>query len=112
MSSHFERATNEIVPAVRAIIAKELSGKYKMKEEEIARMLNVAQAAVSKYISDKYSDRIKEIEASIDKSLISGYIEKMAQGRAEYANVCMCTICRVLNQFNCRFSAAEKAAQV
>ena len=111
MASGFERATKEIIPAVRVVIAKELSERYKMKEEEIARMLNVAQAAVSKYISDKYSDQIKEVVAKIDRNALSAYIEKMAQGRGEYANICICTVCSMLNPFNCRFSAVKKAAE-
>lgn len=102
------RASSEIMPAVRSIIAKELKYRYKMKEQEIAATLDVAQAAVSKYLNGKYSEKIKAIEAKIDRSRIDGYIAKIAQGKKAYTNVCMCTICGKENPFDCKFSKVEK----
>jgi predicted transcriptional regulator len=108
MINGYARATNEILPAVRAIIAKELKYRYEMKEQEIARYLDVAQAAVSKYINDNYSEKIKEIEAKIDKTKIEAYIAKIAQGKKEFTNICICTVCHKENFFDCKFSKIQK----
>ncbi len=78
-----------------------------MKEQEIAKYLDVAQAAVSKYLNDNYSEKIKEIEAKIDRKKIDAYIAKIAQGRKEFANICICTVCHDQNLFDCKFSKAE-----
>ncbi len=78
-----------------------------MKEAMIAYYLDVAQAAVSKYLNGKYSDRIKEVEAKIDKSSIGEYIKKIAEGKKVYTNLCVCKVCGVLNDFGCTFSKAN-----
>jgi predicted transcriptional regulator len=110
MINGYARATNEIIPAVRSMIAKELHERYQMKEQEIAKYLDVAQAAVSKYLNGEYSKKIKEIEAKIDKSAIDAYISKIVQGKKEYVNMCVCTICHKENEFGCKFSKAEITA--
>ena len=109
MISRYETAVNDILPAVRVALAKELNEQYHLKEGLIAHYLGVAQAAVSKYLNGKYSDRIKEIEAKIDKAWISDYVKKIVEGKREYANVCYCTVCNLLNKFDCPYSATEKS---
>ncbi len=106
MINGYARATNEIIPAVRAIIAKELKQRYHMKEQDIARYLDVAQAAVSKYLNCEYSKKIKELEAKIDKSTIEAYLSKLVQGKKEYANMYVCAVCKKENYFDCKFSQA------
>lgn len=112
MPSKYEIASDETVPVARSIIAKALVEKYNIKEKDIARYLGVAQAAVSKYITEKYSDNLKqkieEIEKKIEdrRELIDVYIKNIAEGREEYVNVCVCTICSVANNIACSFSHA------
>ncbi|MDE1822920.1 MAG: hypothetical protein KGI00_05405 [Candidatus Micrarchaeota archaeon] len=105
MASGYERATKEIIPAVRMLIAKELKEKYGMREVEIAERLSVAQAAVSKYLAGKYSERVKAITSKIDMKCVDKYISKIAEGKEGYANMCICTVCKHLNEFGCRFSS-------
>lgn len=103
------------MPIARSIIAKELVEKYQLKQTEVANYLGVAQAAVSKYIAGKYSDnlrvKIQEMEVKLgdNRKLIDSYIEKIAQGKKEYVNICICTICSVGNGFFCAFSHAAAA---
>ena len=47
-----EIASRTIVPTVRAMIAKELSESYKMKQRDIARLLGITQSAVSQYLGN------------------------------------------------------------
>ena len=47
-----EMATKAVVPTVRAMVAKELSETYKMKQKDIANLLGLTQSAVSQYLSN------------------------------------------------------------
>lgn len=112
MPSKYEVAADETVPIARSIIAKELIEKYSLKETEVADYLGVAQAAISKYVTEKYSEnlkgRIEEIEKKIEsnRELIDDYIQKISEGKQEYVRVCICTICNIANDFSCSFSHA------
>ncbi len=39
------------IPVLRASVVRELSGRYEMKQSEIARRLGITQASVSQYLS-------------------------------------------------------------
>jgi predicted transcriptional regulator len=106
MPTMYETATNEILPAIRSYIAKELM-KHGMSEEKIANLLGVAQAAISKYVNEKYSEKVKEIESKIDTKIIDAYITKMLGGEKVYVNACICKICQSICAFDCVFSNAE-----
>ena len=45
-----------LIPALRAILARDLAAKYKVREDEISKMLGVTQAAVSNYIRGTRGD--------------------------------------------------------
>ena len=45
-----EIESKTLIPALRAILAKTLAEKHKIREDEISKMLGVTQAAVSNYI--------------------------------------------------------------
>ena len=45
-----EIESKSLIPALRAILAKELAQKYNIREDEISQMLGVTQAAISNYI--------------------------------------------------------------
>jgi hypothetical protein len=51
-----EIESKSLIPAVRVIIAKKLSQEFFLKEEEIAKMLGVTQAAVSNYVRGTRGD--------------------------------------------------------
>ena len=84
----------------------------------MAGYLGVAQAAISKYITCKYSEnlktQIKEIEQKIqsNRALIDSYIQKISEGKQEYVSVCICTICSTANNLVCSFSHAPDAGSV
>ncbi len=106
MQTMYEVATNEIVPAIRSYIAKELNRRG-MSEEKIAQLLNVAQAAISKYINEKYSEKVKEIEKRIDGPMMDAYIKKIISGDKAYVSACICSVCQSLSSFDCAFSSAN-----
>ena len=45
-----EIEAKSLIPAIRAILAKKLIKEYKMKEEIVAKVLGVTQAAISNYV--------------------------------------------------------------
>ena len=58
MHYRYEDAVKVTIPAVRIAVAIALSKEHGMSETVIANRLGVAQAAVSKYLSGRYSARI------------------------------------------------------
>lgn len=67
-----EVATKSVVPAVRALIAKELVDKCSLSQDEAAEVLGISQSAVSKYTRNVRGytvrlDDVQEIEPIIDK---------------------------------------------
>ena len=65
------------IPAARAAVAKALDKKYAMSQQQIAKSLGVAQAAISKYLSGRYSQKIKRVERVIEKRRYEVPIAKM-----------------------------------
>lgn len=108
MPSAYEVASRENVPAIRAHIAKQLVKRYGMREVEVAHILGVAQAAVSKYISGKYSAEVKEAEAKIDTEMVGRYLPRIAEGRGEFVVACICRGCQMISPFNCAFCRANE----
>ncbi|HEU4481524.1 MAG TPA: transcriptional regulator [Nitrososphaeraceae archaeon] len=51
-----EIEAKSLIPAIRAILAKKLTIEYKMKEEFVANVLGVTQAAISNYIRGTRGD--------------------------------------------------------
>ena len=51
-----EIESKSLIPALRAILAKDLANKYNIREDEISKMLGVTQAAISNYIRGTRGD--------------------------------------------------------
>ena len=51
-----EIESKSLIPALRAIIAKKLANEYKIREDQISKMLGVTQAAISNYIRGTRGD--------------------------------------------------------
>ncbi|MGD1834995.1 MAG: transcriptional regulator [Nitrososphaeraceae archaeon] len=51
-----EIEAKSLIPAIRAILAKKLINEYKMKEEIVAKVLGVTQAAISNYVRGTRGD--------------------------------------------------------
>lgn len=114
MSSRYETSSEDIVPAIRSMMAKALVEGYRLKEAEVASYLDVTQAAISKYVhtkSKRIESKVKEIERGLggNREQIEEYIKRIAEGEKEYAGVCICTICKRSKKadFACSFSCAR-----
>jgi len=51
-----EIEAKSLIPAIRAILAKKLVNEYEMKEEVVAKVLGVTQAAISNYLRGTRGD--------------------------------------------------------
>ena len=51
-----EIESKSLIPALRAILAKDLAKKHNIREDEISQMLGVTQAAISNYIRGTRGD--------------------------------------------------------
>jgi hypothetical protein len=69
-----EIAVKAVIPAVKALIAKELVEKRGLKQDEVAQLLGISQSAVSKYARKVRGyvikiDEIKEVEPLLNRMI-------------------------------------------
>jgi predicted transcriptional regulator len=65
-----EIESKTMIPALRAILAKKLADKHKIREDEISKMLGVTQAAVSNYIRGTRGDPKLISQLSSQKQIV------------------------------------------
>jgi predicted transcriptional regulator len=75
MSLLCEVVVKQIIPAVRVRTTKKLYSAG-LTQEEIAKKLGLTQAAISKYLSGKYTQEIKKLEKDKIVNKISDEIVK------------------------------------
>ncbi len=74
-----EVAAKSVIPALRAMVARELIEDYGMKQEQVARRLGVTQAAVSKYRHEVRGEAV-DLEGAIEVHKISKDIASTIMG--------------------------------
>lgn len=107
MESSYEIATRKIVPLVRSALVNELIYKYNKTEDEVANILGITQAAISKKIKNNELRKKLEGDINIDNGIIEDYAKKIIDG-SETAQRCICKICNSVNDFGCVFSSLKK----
>jgi predicted transcriptional regulator len=90
-----EIAVKSVIPAVKALIAKQLVEKHGLKQEKVAEILGISQSAVSKYTRKVRGcaikiDGIEEIESLIEKMV--GLLENETYQRREFLKT-FCQTC-------------------
>lgn len=108
-----EIAVKSVIPAVKALIAKELVEKRGLKQDEAAEILGVSQSAVSKYTRKVRGyvikvDDIEEIKPLIDEMigiLVSGTYQRGAFLR------CFCQTCMLIRKTSRMCQFCQKADQ-
>jgi len=101
----YEEAANEIIPALRSRLANALINKYNLKEEKVAELLGVAQAAISKYKTGKYSEKIKKIESKLSDEFIDKYARILSESGKDHSEEVLCSLCQAYFSFKCKLTA-------
>jgi len=100
MSMPCEVAVKSIVPAIRALMARELTQTYKLKQDETARLLRITQTAVSKY-TRRVRGRALNIEG-IEKAhaMTVDLTNLLAKGQISQPELVkgFCTVCAAVRQ--------------
>jgi predicted transcriptional regulator len=95
-----EIAVKSVVPAIRALLAKELTQTYGMKQKEAANLLGITQTAVSKYTHDVRGriliiEKYEEVTTQIKKTATS-----LANGDIDRTTLVLqiCTTCKLIRK--------------
>lgn len=99
MKPYCEIAVQIILPAMRALVAKNLMEKYKLNQQEAASKLGVTQAAISQYSRDLRGSRVNILEK--DKNImeeIERFTDRMIseEFNSLSAMEAFCDICRAI----------------
>jgi len=102
-----EVSVKSVVPAIKAIVAKELVETHGLKQTQVAKILNISQSAVSKYVMEIRGHVISIEEAEKANPMINKMIELLLAGsysREEFLSV-FCRICVIVRKesFMCPF---------
>jgi hypothetical protein len=106
-----EIAVKSVIPAVKALMAKELVEKRGLRQDEVAQLLGISQSAVSKYTRKVRGyvikvDDIEEIEPLIHEMigiLVSGTYRRGAFLR------CFCQTCVLIRKTSLMCQFCQKA---
>jgi predicted transcriptional regulator len=104
-----EVAVKSIVPAIKALMAKELVARHGLKQGEVAEILNISQSAVS-----KYSNNVRGYVVAIDnlegvRSIIEDMTGMLMNGdyrRKDFMEL-FCRVCELVRETGlaCQFCA-------
>jgi predicted transcriptional regulator len=95
-----EIAVKSVIPAIKAVIARELVETRSLKQCQVAEMLGISQSAVSKYTRQVRGhvieiDNVKEIQPLIN-SMITLLTDRPPK-RAEFLNL-FCQTCTTIRR--------------
>ena len=95
-----EVAVKCVLPAVRAMITRELMMKHKLKQVETAKLLGVSQPAISLYFRERRGKAIDLENESDVALLIEDLATLLAKGNSspEYFISAFCEICATIRE--------------
>ncbi|NVM52880.1 MAG: helix-turn-helix domain-containing protein [Candidatus Helarchaeota archaeon] len=91
-----ETLAKDIIPAIRAIMVKELKEKYNKPQKEIAKILGITETSVSYYIRGTRGGKaIKIIEESEMYETLIELTDNLANNNSNHEEVIhkICSIC-------------------
>jgi len=95
-----EVVVKEVLPAIRAMLVRELVERHHLSQVEVAYKLGITQPAVSQYLRMlRGTGRNKVILKNIDKH-VRGLADDIARGKLKRKQVIerYCLICRTMGQ--------------
>jgi predicted transcriptional regulator len=106
-----EVAVKSVVPAVKAMIAKELVEKHSLRQDEVAELLGISQSAVSKYTTKTRGyviniAEIQQVQPFIDKMIT--LLVKRDYPRREFLGL-FCQACLTVRKTDLMCQFCKKA---
>jgi predicted transcriptional regulator len=108
-----EVAVKSVIPALRALVAKELTQKHNLKQNDAASLLGITQAAVSKY-NRNVRGRVIEIEKIDDIQQIVLEIVELLTSNSVSRNAVVhrfCLACQIVREKRLMCHLCEKNDQ-
>jgi predicted transcriptional regulator len=106
-----EVGVKTILPAVKAIMARNIVGKHGFKEKETAALLGLSQSAVSRYVTRNRGNHLLEIEKAVDvQTLIDqmvAYLVKEPEKKREIM-LLFCKTCKTIREKGLMCSLCKK----
>ena len=95
-----EVAVKSVIPAMRAFISKELTQSYRMKQNDVASLLGITQAAVSKYTRQVRGTAIKIDQAQEIRAMMQEISKQLAEKQllAPQLAIKLCEVCKAVRQ--------------
>jgi len=92
---------SDVLPAMRALLAKELMHTYGLNQSETSKKLGITQPAISQYMRELRGNRVKILESNKKiNRMIKKLAESIAKGKIKTAeaNEKFCDICVVVRK--------------
>ena len=100
-----ESCVRELIPLIRASVAKELIKKHRYKQTEVAKKLGITQASISWYLSGKRGkretiDQTPIINSKPFKKTVKGIVEaiKLEEDPTRSINQYICECCKSIHK--------------
>jgi hypothetical protein len=87
---------SDILPAVRALVSKELTDGYNLSQSEISKKLGVTQPAVSQYKKELRGQRVRILESNKEvMSEIKNFAKAIGTSELQGCQSCLmiCKLC-------------------
>lgn len=91
-----EVVAQDIMPALRALVSRELISTYNLSQTETAKLLGVSQPAVSQYLRQLRGDRAKSLENGRTYDAIKELCGRLQANEVTHAQL-MVEFCRICN---------------
>lgn len=99
MKPFCELVVQEIFPAVRALIAKELMFSLNYTQMEAGEKMGVTQPAISQYQRELRGKKVKLIKENEKvSSLIKQSAKELAKSNNPYNSIVLCNICKEIRK--------------
>ncbi len=99
--TEYEHMIKEFMPSLKASAARIMYNDKRMKQEDIAKFLGITQAAVSKYLSGRYSNTVKKFESKLNKAEVAAFVDMIVNSNAYDSQRVVCKMCARNLSFEC-----------
>jgi predicted transcriptional regulator len=95
-----EIAVKSLVPAIRSVIARELTQSYGLKQKDVANLLGVTQTAVSKYTRHVRGTVLKIEDVEEVQPMIKEIVVSLANGHMSRYELAakFCVTCEIIRR--------------